>query len=235
MITKNDMKRIQGLGSKKNRIKTHFFVAEGKKVITSFFDAGFVANDLFTSDSDKLFNAHLISPKTMQRISQLKNASSYLATFRLPELPKLPEKGRFIVVEQLADPGNLGTLIRLCDWFGISHLICSENSVDCFNPKVVQASMGSLARVHCHYLNLKTFFINNRLPVYGTYLEGESIYNIKLPKDAILLFGSESQGISKEISSFVEKSITIPKKTTNGPESLNVAIAAAICLSEFIR
>lgn len=166
----------------------------------------------------------------MERMSALKNPSPVLAVFPMPDASPLPEEGRILVLDQLADPGNLGTLIRLCDWFGISDIVCSLDTVDCYNPKVVQASMGSLSRVKCHYTSLNTYLTQTQLSVYGTYMEGTSIYETSLPEDALLLFGNEANGISEEVSQKVTHQLTIPRFSSPGPESLNIAVAASITL-----
>ncbi len=168
-------------------------------------------------------------------MSLLKNASPVLGLFpiSLPQNP--PINGRILVLDGIADPGNLGTIIRLCDWFGIEHILCSEKTVDLYNPKVVQATMGSLARVHCHYIDLIDYINQSDLPVYGTFLSGDSIYKTPFPENALLVLGSESHGISSSVASLVSHKITIPRKINSGPESLNVAIAGAITLGEFCQ
>ena len=235
MITKKELKTIRSLGSKKNRKLHQQFVVEGEKTIRSLIASKISPLAIYATKSIAEMETIRISPKDMERMTLLKNASSVLAVFPIPEQSVLPNSGRILVLDEIADPGNLGTLIRLCDWFGIAHIVCSENTVDWFNPKVVQASMGSIARVKGHYCDLSEYLKQNKLPVYGTFLSGESIYATVFPSDALLVLGSESHGISPAIETEVDYKITIPKKNIHGPESLNVAIAAGIVLGEFCQ
>ena len=235
MITNIEQKLIQGLGLKKNRKAHQLFVVEGIKNVSAYLDEGYVPTHLFSTENiDKIDSIHL-SIKEMNRISQLKSPSPLLATFSPAIHSNLPDKGRLIGLDQVRDPGNLGTIIRLCDWYGINHIICSNDTVDCYNPKVVQAAMGSLARVRCHYTELNDYIKTYDAQVYGTLLEGNSIYETKFSSDTLLIFGSEAHGISPEITNLIQHRITIPKKSENGPESLNVSIAAGIILSEMCR
>ena len=235
MITKKEQKWVSDLKNKKKRFEAKAFVVEGKKSIMEFLNAGYVPEEIYGTEKTASFPLKTVDIQSMQRMSSLKNPSPFLAVFSIPEVLHYPRNERILVLDQLTDPGNLGTLIRLCDWFGINHIVCSSKTVDCYNPKVVQATMGSLSRVHVHYSDLQNFFAQNKLPVYGTYLEGESIYGLDFPEAAVLVLGSEAHGISTELSTFITKKVTIPKKSPAGPESLNVAIAAAICLGHFCR
>ena len=235
MITKKELKEINLLGTKKGRKMQQHFVVEGKKSVAEFRAEGFHQRALYSIASTPHEGAVLVTENEMQKMSFLKNASPLLGVFAIPQHKTIPIKGRILILDQVADPGNLGTIIRICDWFGIKHIIGSLDTVDCYNPKVVQASMGSLARVECHYIDLEAFFSNDQRPVYGTYLTGTSIYNANLPEDALLVMGSEANGISDKVSSFIGHKITIPRKASNGPESLNVAIATALILGEIAR
>ena len=235
MITKKELKEINLLGTKKGRKMQQRFVVEGKKSVAEFRVEGFQQRALYSTAPTPHEGAVLVTENEMQKMSFLKNASPLLGVFAIPQHKTIPLKGRILILDQVADPGNLGTIIRICDWFGIKHIIGSLDTVDCYNPKVVQASMGSLARVECHYLDLNAFFSNDQRPVYGTYLTGTSIYNTNLPEDALLVMGSEANGISDKVSSFIDHKITIPRKASNGPESLNVAIATALILGEIAR
>lgn len=148
----------------------------------------------------------------------------------------MPSNSLKVALDAIRDPGNLGTIIRLCDWFGITQLICSTDTVDCYNPKVVQASMGSLARVEVEYVDLKDYLSNTKLPVYGAFMDGESIYKESLPQEGILVMGNEANGVHPEIEALVNKRISIPRfGELQETESLNVATATAIILSEFKR
>ncbi len=235
MITKKELKEINLLGTKKGRKIQQRFVVEGEKSVAEFMAEGFQQQALYSTAPTPHEGAVLVTENEMQKMSFLKNASPLLGVFAIPQHKTIPLKGRILILDQVADPGNLGTIIRICDWFGIKHIIGSLDTVDCYNPKVVQASMGSLARVECHYLDLNAFFSNDQRPVYGTYLTGTSIYNTNLPEDALLVMGSEANGISDKVSSFIDHKITIPRKASNGPESLNVAIATALILGEIAR
>lgn len=139
------------------------------------------------------------------------------------------------MLDGVRDPGNLGTIIRLCDWFDVQELICSSDTVDCYNPKVVQATMGSMARVKINYQDLETFFNKNTLPVYGSYMDGEPIYTSQVAQDAVIVMGNEAQGISKKTLRYIQKRISIPQFGKAEVESLNVATASAILINEFKR
>lgn len=230
MITNKALKQIKSLAQKKYRKAHQQFVVEGVKSVEAFLAEGYQPLAVYATESLVSIEATLIKKGEMERITALKSPSPVLAVFSIPMQSLLPKKGRILVLDQLNDPGNLGTLIRLCDWFGISSIVCSLDTVDCYNPKVVQASMGSLSRVECHYTDLDHYFQQTSLPIYGTYMEGTSIYETTLPTDALLVFGSEANGISEGISDFIKHRLTIPRFSSPGPESLNIAVAASITL-----
>ena len=140
-----------------------------------------------------------------------------------------------MALDDVRDPGNMGTIIRLCDWFGVRQLVCSENTVDCFNPKVLQATMGSITRVNIVYTDLLQFIKSSELSVYGTFMDGENVHVTKMPEKGILVMGNEANGISKEIADLVNHKITIPQFGGQKTESLNVATATAIFLNEIRR
>ena len=166
----------------------------------------------------------------------LSSASSCLAIFKIPTEKKIETTGLIVVLDDIRDPGNLGTIIRLCDWFGVKQLLCSPKTVDVFNPKVIQASMGSIARVNVNYIDLVSFITQTSLPVFGTFIDGKSVYNTILPKEAILVLGNESNGISSTLEKVINTKIAIPRfGALQRTESLNVATATAIFLSEFSR
>ena len=235
MITNKALKQIKSLTKKKFRKEYQQFVVEGLKSVEEFIIQGYQPEAVYATEQLDTVSATMIKPAEMRRITALKNPSPVLAVFKMPTPVELPQKGRVLVLDQITDPGNLGTLIRLCDWFGISDLVCSLDTVDCYNPKVVQASMGSLGRVKCHYTALEVYLSKSILPVYGTYMKGKSIYSTSLPEDVLLVFGNEANGISESVSEYVTEKLTIPRISTPGPESLNIAVAASITLGTLCR
>lgn len=177
-----------------------------------------------------------ISEADLKKISALTNPNTCLAVFEIPKLSQPHPNGLKVALDDVRDPGNLGTIIRLCDWFGISDLICSETSVDVYNPKVVQATMGSMTRVNVHYVDLKEYLQETNLPIYGTFMDGNNIYKEQLKSEGIIVMGNEANGISAEIDKLVTDRISIPRfGDLQATESLNVATATAITLSEFRR
>lgn len=203
-----------------------------------FIDAGFSLQHLFTINTS-LFpkeEAILVSEKELQSISYLTTANTCLAVFSIPAEKHLPDSHLQVALDAIRDPGNLGTIIRLCDWFGITSILCSTDTVDCYNPKVVQASMGSLARVNITYLELDEFLAHVEVPIYGAFMDGNSIYSESLPGKAVLVMGNEANGIRPSIERLINKRISIPRfGKLQETESLNVATATAIILSEFKR
>lgn len=238
MISNRQAKLITSLKLKKYREKHGFFVAEGPKVISELLDEGLNLKWMYTSDSSLISgdNHFAISDSDLKKVSFLKTPNTSLAVFEIPKVEALPNAGLIVAVDALRDPGNLGTIIRLCDWFGVKHLVCSSDTVDCYNPKVVQASMGSLGRVQIHYVSLVDFLSDADLPVYGGFMDGVRVYDAQLPEHGILVVGNEANGISETVEATVSHRISIPRF---GPlqrtESLNVATATAILLSEFRR
>lgn len=172
----------------------------------------------------------------MKKISALSTPNTCLALFKIPETKKVQEKGLLLALDDIRDPGNLGTILRLCDWFGIEQLVCSKETVDLYNPKVVMATMGSIARVNVTYLDLNELIKNTKLPVFGTFMDGKNIYKEQLPKEGIIVMGNEANGISKGIENSIKNRLAIPRfGDLQQTESLNVATATAIILSEFKR
>ncbi len=233
-ITKNEIKFIKSLSQKKYRLQEQLFIVEGVKGILEFLKSDFKLHQLFTTKA--IFDVHstLISEAELKRISSLKSPNTALAIFKIPVSKSISENGLIMALDDVRDPGNLGTIIRLCDWFGIDQLLCSQATVDCFNQKVVQATMGSLTRVRVVYLDLEPFLKQCSLPVYGTFMDGESIYKTQFPKEGVIVMGNEANGISSQIEANVDHRIGIPRfGKTKVTESLNVATAAAIILSAF--
>ncbi|MEZ4839715.1 TrmH family RNA methyltransferase [Flavobacterium sp.] len=240
MVSKNQIKRITGLQQKKFRNEQQLFIAEGFKVIQELFESHYEMQDFFSTDASLSLNnsiyPQVITESDLKKISCLKTPNVCLATFKkLPSQP-IVEQGLTLVLDDVRDPGNLGTIIRLCDWFGIEQLICSEETVDVYNPKVIQATMGSIARVNVVYTPLNGFLENTTLPIYGAFMEGEVVYEASFSADAVLIMGNEANGVSQAIATFVDKKISIPRfGKLQKTESLNVATATAILLSEFRR
>ncbi|AXT58254.1 RNA methyltransferase [Aquimarina sp. AD1] len=242
MVSKNQKKLINSLHQKKYRKQHGLFVAEGKKVINELLEADLKLHSLFALDasyfklnSEKVF---IVTETELKSISFLTTPQFAVAIFYIPEAQSVTNNGLVLALDDVRDPGNLGTIIRLCDWFGITDLVCSEQTVDCFNPKVIQATMGSVTRVNIVYTNLEHFLISRRgeIPVYGTFMDGNTIYGEQLPEKGIIVMGNEANGISSDIEQLVNERISIPRfGTTPVTESLNVATATAIILNEFRR
>lgn len=240
MVSKNQIKRITSLLQKKYRKQEQLFFVEGVKGVQELLDSNFELVELFTTNSE-LFSVdkskvYAITESELQKISALTTPNTCLALFKIPAAVSFEEKGLLVALDDVRDPGNLGTIIRLCDWFGIKTLFCSEESVDVYNPKVVQATMGSISRVNVVYGNLEKFLSETKLPVFGTFMDGKNIYKETLPNDGIIVMGNEANGISKAIENLVSERIAIPRfGDLQATESLNVATATAIILSEFKR
>ena len=244
VISKNKIKLIRALETKKGREKQGLFVAEGPKVVGDLLAAGFELVELFEEEED------------IKKVSFLQHPQGKLGIFKLPEQTKtkagecettvgaerkvlLGENELALALDGVQDPGNLGTIIRVADWFGIERIFCSMDTADCWNPKVVQATMGSIARVKMYYLNLNELInsLPTDYPVYGTLLDGEDIYEEKLSANGLIVMGNEGNGISAAIRQRVNRKLLIPNFSvgTTRAESLNVAIATAIVCSEFKR
>ncbi|WP_299063914.1 RNA methyltransferase [uncultured Polaribacter sp.] len=239
-ISKNQLKLITSLSQKKYRLKHKLFIAEGVKVVEEILNSSFKVDTLFCTDdfsstitNEKIFR---ISESDLKKISSLKTPNKVLGLFQFPEKKPIIKKGLIVALDTINDPGNLGTIIRLCDWFGVDELICSKDTVDCYNQKVVQASMGSLTRVSISYVDLHTYFSETDLPTFIADMNGENVYKAVLPKEGILIMGNEANGVSKDIKNLIKHKISIPRfGITQQTESLNVATATAVLLSEFKR
>ncbi|GAA4886475.1 RNA methyltransferase [Flaviramulus aquimarinus] len=178
----------------------------------------------------------LLSEVDLKRISFLSTPNKALAVFKIPDVKSIDTNQLMVALDDVRDPGNLGTIIRLCDWFGIKDLVCSKATVDCYNPKVIQATMGSITRVNISYVDLVTFLKATETPIYGAFMDGETVYTKSLPEQGVLIMGNEARGISKTIEAIVDTKISIPRfGALQATESLNVATATAILLSEFKR
>lgn len=239
MLSKNQIKSINQLKQKKYRIKQQLFFAEGIKIVKELLASNmtlkmlYATADILAVPEEKY---QLISEKELKKISLLKSPQMILGIFQIPEVHIKHGIKLNLALDGVRDPGNLGTIIRLCDWFGIEQLVCSTDTADCYNPKTVQATMGSLARVDVIYTDLRDYLLKSDLPIYGTFMDGKSIYQEHLTKEGIIVMGNEGKGISKSIEELVSYRVAIPQfgkgKST---DSLNVATATAIILNEFMR
>ncbi len=240
MVSKNQIKRITSLQQKKFRADNGLFIAEGLKVIRELLDSDLKLEHLYaTTHAFADVNPErctIIGESDLKKISCLSTPQTALAVFEIPQPAMIDDHGIIVVLDDVRDPGNLGTIVRLCDWFGIRQIVCSNETVDLYNPKVVQATMGSLARVQVNYTEIVDYLKATNLPIFGTFMNGENIYSQKLPKEGILIFGNEANGISPNVEKMVKNRISIPRfGNLQQTESLKVATAAAIILSEFRR
>lgn len=239
-ISKSQLKLITSLSQKKYRQKHNLFIAEGIKVVNELLNSSFEVELIFCTNDFKTTlpenKVTRVSETELKKISTLKSPNKVLSLFKIPEEKPIQNSGLILALDAINDPGNLGTIIRLCDWFGIAQLICSKDTVDCYNQKVVQASMGSLTRIKIQYLDLKNYFSESLLPTFIADMNGENVYQTVLPKEGILILGNEANGVSEEIKKKIKHKISIPRfGETQKTESLNVATAAAILISEFKR
>lgn len=236
LITKNQVKFVRSLGRKKERDAAHVFLAEGEKCVSEL-----MGHFPLVLRAD----ATNATPLELEQMSQLRAPQGVIAVFRQPEeeqvsLAELASKEPVLALDGVQDPGNLGTIIRTADWFGVRHIFCSRETADCWSPKVVQATMGALARVHVHYTDLRADLTGSRVPIYGTLLDGRNLYEkTALPQKqhGIIIMGNEGNGISAELRPLITHPLFIPPYPSGAEtsESLNVSIATAIILAEFRR
>lgn len=253
MLSKNQITHIVSLQKKKYRDEYGLYAIEGDKMVKEYLSAGMPVSAVYakkewiaTQSRGMLGCADevvTVSYDEIKKISSLKTPHNAIAIVRINKnIPEYDEitTGYCIALETIQDPGNLGTIIRSADWFGIPYIICSHDTVDCYNPKVVQASMGGMIRVKVLCLDLESFLqqaVKKGTDVFGTYPSGISIYNLQPGEKGIILFGNESKGISASLNGYVTTRLTIPRgnNTTGGIDSLNVAMSASVVLSEFTR
>ena len=239
-ISKNQFKLITSLSQKKYRQKHKLFIAEGVKVVQEISNSSFEIETLFCTEdfimdisNEKIVR---ISENDLKKISNLKTPNKVFGLFKIPTEKSFKNKNLIVALDAVNDPGNLGTIIRLCDWFGVDELICSKDTVDCYNQKVVQASMGSLTRISIRYVDLAEYLSETNLQTFIADMNGENVYKTNLPKEGILIMGNEANGVSVEIKKKIMSKISIPRfGEAQETESLNVATATAILLSEFKR
>lgn len=245
MLSKNLLKEIRILHIGKYRRKEQKFIAEGPKIVQEFLDSQYEVDSIYaTADwmsANQLAHDNMvqITEKELQAISLLKTPNQVLAIVNYPMTNEIQfENGDLIIaLDTIQDPGNLGTIIRIADWFGIRKIVCSVETADAFNPKVVQASMGALTRVQMIYTNLEQWLksLDKKTTIYGTMLNGENIYESELKHDGVIVIGNEGQGISSEIQQLITSQIKIPAYSDSLMESLNAAVATAIVCAEFRR
>ena len=245
MLSKSQINLLKSLQQKKFRREHGLFIVEGHKSIAEFINSAYLVEAIYYTRSfdskvlklSQKINICEISVTDLEKISSLKTPQDALALIKIPQWPVLHHeqlKGKFsLVLDGVQDPGNMGTIIRIADWFGIDHIICSEDTVDAYNPKVVQACMGSLARVKVHYTSLTEFLPKIKLPIFGALLDGANIYETHFGKEGLIVMGNEGNGLRPEVQKLVSKAITIPR--IGKAESLNVAIATALFCSEITR
>jgi RNA methyltransferase, TrmH family len=246
MISKSRITFVHSLQYPKYREKHKAFIAEGPKVVAELMESGLELIEIFATGNWSGIEIRkdittLVTEHELEKISRLQTPNQVLAVAKIPEPAAFPESIPELVpvLDSLRDPGNMGTIIRVCDWFGIRHLVCSSDSADIYNPKVVQASMGSLFRVNIHYLQLQDFLSSHaeKAMIYGAYPEGMNVWTAELKNPAFLVIGNEARGISASVSDQVRKKISIPSLSgeTRGAESLNASVAAALLINEFCR
>lgn len=240
MVGKNQIKVITSLQQKKFRKQHGLFFVEGKKIISELLQSSFQLEKIYVLPKSENQFPHsfceTIDEASLKKISALSTPSDCLAIFKIPEPKNFVSKGLTVVLDSINDPGNLGTIIRLCDWFGIQNIICSHDTVDIYNPKSLQATMGSIARVNIIYTDISDFLSKQTETIFGTFMDGKSVYETKLPANGFLILGNEANGISSTVAKLVQERLSIPRFGENQiTESLNVAMASAMFLSEYAR
>jgi len=237
-LSKNKIKWIRSLKLKKNRDNENLFLIEGEKIILETFRFH-PDNIILICTTEKIEFKNILSyhvdKKTMREISSLKTPNNFLAIVKKPLFQNRSSNSLIVALDNIQNPGNMGSILRTCDWFKVDKVICSKKTVDIFNPKVIQSSMGSIFRIPVEYHDLYIYLKNTSLPIYGSFVnEGKNIFKNKfIESKAIFIIGNEGNGISEEIIPFIKKFITIPR--FGETESLNAAVATGIILSEFRR
>tara|TARA_B100001142_G_C14336291_1_gene656016 strand:- start:140 stop:856 length:717 start_codon:yes stop_codon:yes gene_type:complete len=235
VVTKKQIKLIKSLAFKKNRIKHQLFVVEGHKIVAELLDSNYEIVSLFATidwiSKNSVNNVIQVTNSDLSRISNQKSPNEVLALVKIKKNQILHLDGITLVLDNINDPGNLGTIVRACDWFGVKQIICSRDTVDIYNPKVVQSAMGSLLRINVSYTDLSDYLRNVSKPIYGAYMHGDNILDMEFPKDLCLIMGNEAHGISTEISQYIDYQSSI-RNIGNSAESLNVAMATSIFLYE---
>ena len=245
MLSKAQIKYIQSFHRKKYRDRYEMYLVEGEKIVREYLTQHSLIHSIYATSQwlDKYrsfitgnkIELHKVEVDDLQKISALKTPNQVLALAKIPHIDSFSLRsvttGLYLALDHIQDPGNLGTIIRTADWFGLDTIICSTGCVEAYNSKVVQASMGSLSRITVYYADLSSFLKDIALPIYATTLAGRNIFTEKLPHDAIVIIGNESQGISSNLVKLATDQISIPK--FGKAESLNAAIATGIALAQF--
>lgn len=237
MLTAHTIKTIQSLDKKKYRQKYNLFLVEGNKIIKELPDSDYEIENLYSVNPENLSfkteEIEKILPNELKKISFLQHPKDSVAVCKIPENKILKDVSIQLILDGIQDPGNLGTIIRLADWFGIEQIICSNDTVDVYNPKVIQATMGSFLRVNVCYTDLEEYLSTYQYPTLGTDMNGENIYKIEFPEKFSLIFGNEGNGLRASTENLISKMITIPRFGKNqSTESLNVSMSAGIILGE---
>ena len=232
MLSRNQIKFIKSLKQKKFRLQHQLFVVEGEKIVNDFLNSDWKIEQIYATKQWE-GDAVEVTSKELERISSLKTPNKVLAIIKIPKRKSVISGNLVLALDAVKDPGNLGTISRLADWFGVQHVICSQNCVDLYNPKVVQATMGSICRIQVQYLNLKSTLENmTDYKICAAVTDGQSIFSVEKSEKRIVLLGSESHGISNELIELANQKITIPKSENSKAESLNVANACGIILAQ---
>lgn len=237
MLTAHKIKVFQSLDKKKFRQKYNLFLVEGNKIISELKNSSYKITEIFSTNPSALSflssEAHLITEKDLKKISFLQTPKDSVAVVELPNSIELPHQKIQVILDGIQDPGNLGTIIRLCDWFGIAQIICSQDTVDLYNPKVIQSTKGSFARVNVVYTDLENYLSQTEVPNIGTDMVGENLYQFDFPKKFNLILGNEGNGMRPSVEKLVTKNITIPRFGKHqSTESLNVSMATGIILGQ---
>jgi TrmH family RNA methyltransferase len=232
MLSQAKIRFINQLSRKKIRHEERCFIVEGNKGIREGLEEGLTARELYVSDQSSIpfSDAEVITEKEMKKISQLTTPSDALAVFNFPEIKDWQDADWVLALDEIQDPGNLGTIIRTADWFGFRHILCGQGTVDSFHPKVVQSTMGSYARVQCHSIDLEACLQQQDYTVVGADLEGIPLKNYDVPSKGVLVIGNEGRGLSRSIEKLLDAKVTIERGVGSNAESLNAAISAAIIL-----
>lgn len=238
MVSKNLIKLANSLQLKKNRAKEKSFFVEGSKSVAELLDSSIQVRHLIATEefishyasqiSEKVSAVHEATEVELAKIGTFQSNRHAIAIAEIPDTPPpfLPSFGWVIALDAIRDPGNLGTIIRIADWFGIKQIFCSSDTVDLYNPKVINSSMGSFLRVSCHYMDLQPFLSQAKIPIVGAVMDGQSLHTFSFPKAGIVIIGNEAQGLSQELEALLDHRLTIP--AFGGAESLNAGVATAL-------